>query len=63
MHLYEGKKSILMKLSSAGELCSGIANGRVLTLELYTHRRQKLTLLHLFTGLFSEDIILTLQNK
>ena len=34
------------------ELCPGIANGRVLNLELYALRRQKLTLLHLFSDLF-----------
>ena len=34
-------------MSEADELCSGIANGGVLSLQLYTHRRQKLTLLHL----------------
>ena len=38
------------------ELCSGIANGRMLNLKLYTHRRQKLTLLHLFTDLFETDL-------
>ena len=27
----------------ADELCSGIVNGRVRNLDLYTHRRQKLT--------------------
>ena len=37
------------------ELCSGIANGRVLILELYTHRRQTLTLLHLFIDLFRKE--------
>ena len=31
------------------KLCSGIVNGKVLNLELYTHRRQKLTLLYLLT--------------
>ena len=30
---------------NADELCSGPASGRVLNSELYTHRRQKLTLL------------------
>ena len=30
----------------AGELCSGITHGRVLKLEIYIHRKQKLTLLH-----------------
>ena len=38
-------------LLNACELCSGIANGRVLSLELYTYRIQKLTLLHLLTFL------------
>ena len=42
---------------------AGIAKSRVLNFELYTHRRQKLTLLHLFTGLFRKEIFLTLQNK
>ena len=40
----------------AGELCSETANDRVLNLELYIHRRQKLTFLHLFTGLFRKEI-------
>ena len=34
---------------NADKLCSGIVNGRVLNFKLYTHRRQKLTLLDLFT--------------
>ena len=45
----------------ADELCSVIANDRVLDLELYTHKN-KLILLHLFTDLFRKDIFLTLQN-
>ena len=45
------------------ELCSRTANDRVLNLELYTHRRQQLTLLHLFADLFRKEIVLTLQNK
>ena len=32
-------------------ICSGIAYGRVLNLELYTHRRHMLTLLRLFTDI------------
>ena len=55
--------TILCNLLYTDELCSGIANGRVLNLELHTHRKQKLTLLRLFTDLFSKEIILTLQNK
>ena len=42
---------------------SEIANGRVLNLELYTHRRQKLILLHLFTCLFRKEVFLTLRNR
>ena len=38
-----------------------IGNGRVLNLELYTHRRQKLILLHLFTNLFCKEILVTLR--
>ena len=47
----------------AAELCSEIANGKVLNLELYTQRRQRLTLLHLFTDLFHTELFLTLQNR
>ena len=43
------------KTKHAEDLWSGIANGRELNLELYTHRRQKLTLLHLFTDLFHKQ--------
>ena len=53
----------LVVRNNADELCSGIANDRVLNLELYTYRRQRLTLLHLFTDLFRKEICLTLQNK
>ena len=45
------------------ELCSGVANCRVLNLELYTYRRQKLTLLHIFTDLFRKEIFLTSWNE
>ena len=50
-------------LYNPDEIYSGKYNGRVLNLELYTHRRQRLSLLHLFTDLFCKDIFLTLQNK
>ena len=52
-------------------MCSSITRGRVLNVELYAerfqkliypHRRQKLTLLHLFTGLFRKEFFLTHQN-
>ena len=39
------------------------ASSRVLNLELYTHLRHKLTLLHLFTYLLREETFLTLKNK
>ena len=42
--------------ADADELHSEIANGRVLTAELYAHRNQKLIFLHLFTELFHKDI-------
>ena len=45
------------------QLCSGKSNGRVFNLELYSHRRQKLTLLHLSTGLFRKEIFVALQNN
>ena len=38
------------------ELYSGIDNGRVLTVELCTHRNQKLLFLHLFTVLSCKDM-------
>ena len=38
-------------LSCADELGFGIANGRVLNLELHARRNQKVTLLHLFTNI------------
>ena len=41
-----------MCFSYPNEQCSGIANGRVLNLELYRHGRQNLTRLHLFADLF-----------
>ena len=41
-------------------LHSGLSNSRVLSLELYTLRRQKLTLLYLFTDLFCKEISLKL---
>ena len=40
-----------------------LASGRVLNCELYTYKRQKLTLLHLFTDLFRKVIFLTLWNR
>ena len=40
-----------------------LANTRMFNLELYTHKTQKLTLLHLFTHLFRDEIFLILQNK
>ena len=41
----------------ADEICSGIAHGRVLTIEFYTYKRHKLDLLHfdIFTDLFRKD--------
>ena len=42
------------------ELYSGIEDGRVLNLQFYTHRRQKLTLLYLYTDLFRKENFLTL---
>ena len=51
-----------VKKHDADEVCSGIVNGRVLNLELYTHRRQKLTLLSLFTDLLRKENFLTPQN-
>ena len=45
-----------LHLYHTDELYSGIANGRVLTVELYAHRNQKSIFLHLFTELFHKDI-------
>ena len=36
-------------------ICSWITLGRVLNVELYARRFQKLIYLHLFTGMFYED--------
>ena len=44
----------IASLYNTDELCSGIANGRVLTVEFYTRRNQEL-FLHLFTNLFRKD--------
>ena len=40
-HFSDFAEHIITHLN-ADELCSGVANGRVLNLELYTHKRQLL---------------------
>ena len=43
-------------LMLADEVYPEMANGRVLMVELYTHRNQNLIFMHLFTEMFSKDI-------
>ena len=45
------------------KLCSGKASGRVLNLELYVHKRQKLTLLHLFKDLFRKESLFRINAR
>ena len=45
----------------ADEIYSRVANGRMLTKEVYAHRKQKLILLLLFTHLLPKDFSLVLR--
>ena len=50
-------------MNYADALYAGIANGRVLTVELYTHRSQNLFYLHFVTDLFGKDIFTRFRIK